>query len=82
MRDFLSNRPKIDDLPAGKATLKPAGLAALASSALPAAAAGHSDHGGACETPKVDLSYDAEGRVQEIRITCRCGERIALRCVY
>lgn len=85
MRDFLSNRPKLDgDLPASTpAPPPPAGLGALAGHALPSAAGlANGTNGCASDAPQVDLAYDAEGRVQEIRVTCRCGERITLRCTY
>lgn len=81
MKDFLANRPKLEEQNS-HAALIVKGLGVLEKTASAPDAPNPSPHGKQCEAPEVDLNYDAEGRVKEIRITCRCGEIITLRCVY
>jgi hypothetical protein len=45
--------------------------------ATPAERAGGESHG----TPEIEL-VQADGRIQQIVLTCRCGERTVLDCAY
>ena len=87
MRDFLENRTDIAAVAKPKAqapaafkppTLPQTSLASGLANAAATVAATTTD----TDFPKIELKHDAEGRIREIIVTCRCGERSTLQCTY
>ncbi|MCX7713004.1 MAG: hypothetical protein N2035_04980 [Chthoniobacterales bacterium] len=83
MRNFLDNRPKIptpntQHSQSNPHTLPTQGLNKI----LPSSSIIHQTDTSHSEFPRIELSQDSEGRISEIRLHCRCGEMITLRCIY
>jgi len=77
MKPFLSDRPRVST-PTHSATAAPSGGAfALAGASAPAG--GHASHNG--ESPRIECVREGD-RITRLVITCGCGERIEIDCLY
>ncbi len=82
MRNFLENRTEVTAAPKAKVGEKPSAEAKVLPHiphAFPSIAPAPATDD---DFPKLELKHDPQGRVREILITCRCGERITLLCNY
>jgi hypothetical protein len=59
----------------------PAGASGFQPFCAPGAIAASQEPGTAHEEPKIEL-VQQDGRVEQIIVTCRCGERTVLDCAY
>jgi len=86
MKDFLHDRPSLAPLKGSAAPVASqpqGGFRAIGRMSFePAAAAGDASHE-SCKTgePRIELS-ESNGRIEQIIVTCACGQRITLQCDY
>lgn len=77
MKSFLSDRPRVSMPSRPESAAPSAGAFALAGS--PAKAAKHEGHHG--ESPRIECVREGD-RITRLVITCACGERIEIDCLY
>lgn len=91
MRNFLDNRPKVaaptahpEPATPSHPQTSPTSLPSQGLSKIlhPSTTVIHQHEPHPSDFPRIELSHDPQGRISEIRVHCRCGELITLRCIY